>query len=110
MIELRTRAEVAAEFGISERTFCRLLPGLMAAYPALTVTRVGRAVLFTNEQRANLLKAMEWRSPRVSAPSLRTRTVWKRTPAGMSAQERVHEMTRSDRPKKNASVAPFSRG
>ncbi len=111
MAELRTRAEVAAELGIDERTLPRHLPELMAACPTLTLTRIGRAVLFTDEQRANLLKAMEWRSPTVSAPSLRTRsTVWKRTPPGMSAQERVRELTRTDRPKKSTSAAPFSRG
>lgn len=111
MAELRTRAEVAAELGIDERTLRRHLPELMAACPALTVTRIGRAVLFTDEQRANLLKAMEWRSPTVSAPSLRTRTTaWKRTPPGMSARDVVLALTRTARPKKSTSVAPFSRG
>ena len=110
MEQFHTRAEVAAELGVCERTLQRHLPKLMVACPALTVTRIGRAVLFTDEQRANLLKAMEWRSPTVSAPSLRTRTtVWKRTPPGMSAQERVRELTRKPPREKPANTRAISR-
>jgi hypothetical protein len=41
--DLRTRAEVAAQFGVSEKTLRRLLPTI----PGLAPIHIGRRVLFT---------------------------------------------------------------
>jgi hypothetical protein len=111
---LHSRAEVATALGVSERTLRRLLPELMAANPSLKITRVGRTVLFTDEQFSNLLRAAEWRCISESVGKSGTREArcvsgGRSSMSRNSAQDRVRELTQRLRPRqKKRASAPTS--
>ncbi len=96
---LLTRAEVAARLLKSERTLRRMLPGLMAANPALRPIQAGRAMLFTEEDYALLLESLRCPSPPtyVGKPGAHTAlsvSVSRSSPSASSAKERVREILR----------------
>ena len=96
---LLRRAEVATRLQMSERTLRRLLPGVMAANPALRPIQAGRTMLFTERDFAMLIEGLRCRSPSASAARSGTRaapSASARTPSKSpsSAQDRVRELAR----------------
>src|SRR3712207_4913151 len=80
----------------SARTGRRALAEAMRNDPGLRVTRRGRTVLFTPEQFARTIQALEWRSPSANAARSGTRearsaSAGRRSPSGSSPQDAVHE-------------------
>jgi len=65
---------------------------MMVKNPALTVTQVGRSILFTRTQMDELTKALEWRSP-VADLMIRRSAIGHVQQSAQSAQDRVRERT-----------------
>jgi hypothetical protein len=112
MSDLMTRAEVAAELRISERTLRRLLPKVKGLAPI----RAGRnSVLFDADDRHLIREALRWpytsdAGGRSGTRAAQSALVARRSTSASSAQDRVRELTRKpSRPqRKRASDNPSS--
>ena len=101
---LKTLADLPARLNLaSPKSARRSLERAMANDPGLRVTMRGRTVLFTPEQFARTIKALDWR-PNVPTRAARTVTVVRTGRSARSAQNAVLELTRK------ASPAPKWRG
>jgi hypothetical protein len=90
-----TRAQVAADLGVSERTLRRLLPGI----PDLRCNRIGRKITFSPADVAKIQESMRWPYTTGAVAKPGTRVVAsasgrKQSSSPNSAQERVRALTR----------------
>lgn len=86
-----TLAQVAKKMQLHPKTLRRLLVDMMVKNPALTVTRVGRSILFTHAQLNELTKALEWRSPVADLMVCRSSAARHISRHARSVQEQVRE-------------------
>lgn len=89
-LDFLTLAQVAEKMHLHPKTLRRQVINMMVKNPALTVTRVGRSILFTRAQLDELTKALEWRSP-VADLMVRRSTIRHIPRPLQSAQERLSE-------------------
>ena len=92
--------QVAERLGRHPKTLRRMLPELMARAPALHARKLGRSILFTEQDYALILEALKWRSVSASAAKSGTRaarsaSAGKPSTSESSAQERLRALLQS---------------